>query len=145
MDGPELTPAEAEHLARAAQIAEAGWGRVAPNPRVGCVLVRNGAVLAEGAHTEYGGPHAEIVALRRAGDATGTTAFVSLEPCNHHGKTPPCVDALLEAGVSRVVFGAALIEKPIDILDRRLNIVAVDDKPVMIEIGRRLRLRTRAR
>lgn len=104
--GPVLTPNEVEHLERAARIAADGWGRVAPNPVVGCVLVRDGAVVAEGAHLEYGGPHAEIDALRKVEDASGVTAYVSLEPCDHHGKTPPCSEALIEAGVRRVVFGA---------------------------------------
>lgn len=75
---------------------------------VGCVLVRDGDPLAEGWHREFGGPHAEVDALGRAGDAArGATAYVSLEPCAHHGKTPPCADALAEAGVERVVYGGA--------------------------------------
>jgi diaminohydroxyphosphoribosylaminopyrimidine deaminase/5-amino-6-(5-phosphoribosylamino)uracil reductase len=79
-----------------------------PNPRVGCVLVRNGEVVGEGWHRVAGGPHAEIVALAAAGDrARGATAYVTLEPCSHHGKTPPCSDALIKAGVSDVVFAAA--------------------------------------
>ena len=80
---------------------------VHPNPLVGCVLVREGEVVGEGHHAVFGGPHAEIVALEAAADgARGATAYVSLEPCNHHGKTPPCTEALLRAGVRRVVFGA---------------------------------------
>jgi len=82
-----------------------GW---TPNPLVGCVLVRDGEVVGEGYHAVYGGPHAEVVALEAAGPAAeGATAYVSLEPCNHHGKTPPCSEALLAAGVRRVVYGAA--------------------------------------
>jgi diaminohydroxyphosphoribosylaminopyrimidine deaminase/5-amino-6-(5-phosphoribosylamino)uracil reductase len=73
---------------------------------VGCVLVRDGAILAEAHHQEFGGPHAEVLALQAAGDARGATAYVSLEPCRHPGKTPPCTDALVRAGVTRVVFGA---------------------------------------
>jgi diaminohydroxyphosphoribosylaminopyrimidine deaminase/5-amino-6-(5-phosphoribosylamino)uracil reductase len=74
---------------------------------VGCVLVKNGRILAEGWHEEFGGPHAEARALEKAGEeARGSTAYVSLEPCNHMGKTPPCAQALIEAGVSRVVYGA---------------------------------------
>ncbi len=77
---------------------------MAPNPMVGCVLVRDGVAVGEGWHREYGGPHAEVEALRAAGDAArGATAYVTLEPCNHWGKTPPCVDALLAGGVARVV------------------------------------------
>jgi len=73
---------------------------------VGAVLVRDGMVVGEGYHHRAGLPHAEVVALRAAGDARGATAYVSLEPCNHHGKTPPCSHALVEAGVARVVIGA---------------------------------------
>jgi diaminohydroxyphosphoribosylaminopyrimidine deaminase/5-amino-6-(5-phosphoribosylamino)uracil reductase len=74
---------------------------------VGCVLVRDGEVVGEGYHREYGGPHAEVVALEGARSrAKGATALVSLEPCDHHGKTPPCTQALIQAGVRRVVFGA---------------------------------------
>ncbi|MDH3423934.1 MAG: bifunctional diaminohydroxyphosphoribosylaminopyrimidine deaminase/5-amino-6-(5-phosphoribosylamino)uracil reductase RibD, partial [Gemmatimonadota bacterium] len=104
----EPTPQDLAFLERARLIARNGWGRVQPNPMVGCVLVRDGAIVAEGFHQEFGGPHAEIVALERAlTSAEGATAYVSLEPCNHHGKTPPCSGALREAGVRRVVFGAA--------------------------------------
>jgi diaminohydroxyphosphoribosylaminopyrimidine deaminase / 5-amino-6-(5-phosphoribosylamino)uracil reductase len=102
------TGAEDAFLRRALELAGRGWGRVAPNPMVGCVLVRSGEVVGEGWHRDYGGPHAEVEALRAAGErARGATAFVSLEPCSHHGKTPPCTTALVEAGVARVVFGAA--------------------------------------
>jgi len=103
----ELAPPDDVHLERARRIAHEGWGQVHPNPMVGCVLVKDGQVVAEGYHEVFGGPHAEAVALARAGAAAeGSTAFVSLEPCNHHGKTPPCSQALFEAGVRRVVFGA---------------------------------------
>lgn len=103
-----LDPVDAAHLDWARKIARRGWGRVHPNPLVGCVLVRDGRVVGEGWHREFGGPHAEIVALEEAlTQAEGATAYVSLEPCDHHGKTPPCSEALLRAGVRRVVFGAA--------------------------------------
>ncbi|GJG87643.1 riboflavin biosynthesis protein RibD [Gemmatimonadetes bacterium T265] len=99
---------DARHMRRALRLARRGWGRVAPNPLVGAVVVRDGAVVGEGWHAEYGGPHAEVVALAAAGDAArGATVYVTLEPCNHWGRTPPCVDALLAAGVSRVVVAAA--------------------------------------
>ena len=99
---------EREWLARAATLARRGWGRVRPNPMVGCVLVKDGVIVGEGWHEEFGGPHAEVNALGAAGEgARDATAYVTLEPCNHYGKTPPCTDALLNAGVSRVVFGAA--------------------------------------
>ncbi|MBD0320159.1 MAG: bifunctional diaminohydroxyphosphoribosylaminopyrimidine deaminase/5-amino-6-(5-phosphoribosylamino)uracil reductase RibD, partial [Gemmatimonadetes bacterium] len=94
-------------MARALELAGRGWGRVAPNPMVGAVIVRDGEVVGEGWHTEYGHPHAEVEALRAAGEAArGATAFVTLEPCSHFGKTPPCSGALLAAGVRRVVFAA---------------------------------------
>lgn len=90
---------------RALDLAGAGWGRVHPNPLVGAVVVRDGDVVGTGAHREYGGPHAEVEALRAAGEAArGATLYVTLEPCNHHGKTPPCTDAILAAGVARVVY-----------------------------------------
>jgi diaminohydroxyphosphoribosylaminopyrimidine deaminase/5-amino-6-(5-phosphoribosylamino)uracil reductase len=93
-----------EHLARALELAERGRGGTAPNPVVGAVLVRDGAVVGEGWHERAGGPHAEIVALETAGErARGATLYVSLEPCAHHGRTPPCADALVAAGVTRVV------------------------------------------
>jgi diaminohydroxyphosphoribosylaminopyrimidine deaminase/5-amino-6-(5-phosphoribosylamino)uracil reductase len=93
-------------MRRAIALAANGWGRVAPNPMVGCVIVRDGEAVGEGWHTEYGRPHAEPEALRAAGEqARGATAYVSLEPCSHWGKTPPCTDALIAAGVRRVVFG----------------------------------------
>lgn len=95
-------------LVRALLLGRRGWGRVHPNPMVGCVLVRDGVVVGEGWHAEYGGPHAEAVALEAAGAAArGAVAYVSLEPCAHHGKTPPCADALHAAGVARVVYAAA--------------------------------------
>ncbi|MDX1566290.1 MAG: bifunctional diaminohydroxyphosphoribosylaminopyrimidine deaminase/5-amino-6-(5-phosphoribosylamino)uracil reductase RibD [Longimicrobiales bacterium] len=107
MSPPSLTE-DREHLERARALARSGWGRVHPNPMVGCVLVRDGRVVAEGYHAEFGGPHAERIALERAGEeARGATAYVSLEPCAHRGKTPPCTEALVEAGVRRVVFGAS--------------------------------------
>lgn len=94
------------YLERARQLARRGWGRVHPNPMVGCVLVRDGAVVGEGYHREFGGPHAEVVALEEAGPlAEGATVYVTLEPCNHQGKTPPCAPALVAAGVRRVVYG----------------------------------------
>ena len=92
-------------LERAIVLGRRGWGRVHPNPMVGCVLVRDGAVLAEGWHREFGGPHAEIDALERAGvDPAGATVYVSLEPCRHQGKTPACTLALARAGIARVVY-----------------------------------------
>jgi diaminohydroxyphosphoribosylaminopyrimidine deaminase/5-amino-6-(5-phosphoribosylamino)uracil reductase len=94
-------------MRRALALAGRGAGQVSPNPLVGCVLVRDGERVSEGWHRVYGGPHAEVDALRTAGDrARGATAYVTLEPCNHWGKTPPCTDALIAAGVARVVVAA---------------------------------------
>ncbi|MGB9494636.1 MAG: bifunctional diaminohydroxyphosphoribosylaminopyrimidine deaminase/5-amino-6-(5-phosphoribosylamino)uracil reductase RibD [Azonexus sp.] len=91
-------------MARALQLAERGLWTTAPNPRVGCVLTRDGVIVGEGWHETAGEPHAEVHALRAAGDAArGATAYVTLEPCSHHGRTPPCAEALIAAGVSRVV------------------------------------------
>ena len=88
----------------ALRLARRGLGRVAPNPAVGCVLVKNGHIVGRGWTQPGGRPHAEVVALADAGEKTrGATAYVTLEPCSHHGKTPPCCEALAEAGVSRVV------------------------------------------
>jgi diaminohydroxyphosphoribosylaminopyrimidine deaminase/5-amino-6-(5-phosphoribosylamino)uracil reductase len=94
---------EQEAMDRALALAATGWGRVAPNPLVGAVLLRHGAVIAEGYHAEFGGAHAEAAALAACGDATGATCVVNLEPCAHQGKTPSCAAALVRAGVRRVV------------------------------------------
>ena len=91
-------------MARALQLAARGLDTTSPNPRVGCVLVRDGEIAGEGWHERAGEPHAEIHALRAAaGAARGATAYVTLEPCSHFGRTPPCADALIDAGVTRVV------------------------------------------
>ncbi|MFZ6047598.1 bifunctional diaminohydroxyphosphoribosylaminopyrimidine deaminase/5-amino-6-(5-phosphoribosylamino)uracil reductase RibD [Pseudomonas sp. CR3202] len=92
------------HMARALELARKGIYSTHPNPRVGCVIVRDGQVVGEGWHVRAGEPHAEVHALRQAGElARGATAYVTLEPCSHHGRTPPCADALVAAGVGRVV------------------------------------------
>jgi diaminohydroxyphosphoribosylaminopyrimidine deaminase/5-amino-6-(5-phosphoribosylamino)uracil reductase len=91
-------------MARALQLAERGLYTTSPNPRVGCVLVKEDQIVGEGWHERAGQPHAEVHALRAAGEAArGATAYVTLEPCSHHGRTPPCADALIAAGVARVV------------------------------------------
>lgn len=91
-------------MRRALALAERGWGWTAPNPMVGCVIVKDGVVVGQGFHAEFGGPHAEVAALAAAGErARGADVYVTLEPCAHHGKTPPCVDALIAAGIRRVV------------------------------------------
>src|SRR5690606_21341742 len=93
-----------QFMAQALRLARKGLYSTHPNPRVGCVLVRDGQIVGEGWHRRAGEPHAEVHALRMAGEqARGATAYVTLEPCSHHGRTPPCADALLNAGVARVV------------------------------------------
>ena len=106
---PNERPAqEREHdrayMRRALDLARRGWGQTAPNPMVGAVVVRDNRVVGEGFHARYGEEHAEIAALRDAGErARGATLYVTLEPCGHQGKTPPCADAIVAAGVARVV------------------------------------------
>ena len=91
-------------MTRALQLAELGLYTTMPNPRVGCVLVKEGKVIGEGAHLKAGEPHAEVFAIQQAGDnAKGATAYVTLEPCNHTGRTPPCTHALLQAGIAKVI------------------------------------------
>lgn len=95
-------------MRRAITLAARGWGQTSPNPMVGAVIVRDGEVVGEGWHTKFGSAHAEREALAVAGEAArGATMYVSLEPCNHHGKTPPCSEAILAAGISRVVIATA--------------------------------------
>jgi diaminohydroxyphosphoribosylaminopyrimidine deaminase / 5-amino-6-(5-phosphoribosylamino)uracil reductase len=105
-----LTDQDRLHLARALELAELGRGGVSPNPLVGCVLVRDGETIGEGWHAEYGGLHAERAALGdaagRGQDPAGADVFLTLEPCAHHGRQPPCADALVDAGVARVVYAA---------------------------------------
>ena len=91
-------------MAQALRLAEGGLYSASPNPRVGCVIVRDGQVVGEGWHERAGTPHAEIHALQKAGERMrGATVYVTLEPCSHHGRTPPCADALIAADVARVV------------------------------------------
>jgi diaminohydroxyphosphoribosylaminopyrimidine deaminase/5-amino-6-(5-phosphoribosylamino)uracil reductase len=99
-----MNAADSQWMAQALRLAERGLYTTSPNPRVGCVLVNGNKVVGEGWHERAGEPHAEVHALRAAGDsAQGATAYVTLEPCSHHGRTPPCADALIGAGVKRVV------------------------------------------
>lgn len=99
------------YMARALKLAQRGRFTTHPNPNVGCVIVNNGDIVGEGYHHRAGEPHAEVHALRMAGaKAKGATAYVTLEPCSHHGRTPPCCDALIAAGVARVV--AAMAPEP---------------------------------
>jgi len=100
----EFTALDHQHMAYALRLAERAAYTARPNPMVGCVIARDEVVVGEGWHQRTGGPHAEVFALRQAGEqARGATAYVTLEPCAHHGRTPPCALALIEAGVTRVV------------------------------------------
>ena len=99
-----FTSQDCEHMARALRLADRGRYTAHPNPVVGCVLVKNGRVVGEGSHAKTGEAHAEVNALQEAGfDARDSTAYVTLEPCSHHGRTPPCAEALIAAGVARVI------------------------------------------
>ena len=103
-----LQATDQEHLRRALELAEGGRGMTSPNPLVGAVIVKDGRVVGEGFHAELGGPHAERAALAACApeDARGATLYVSLEPCCHTGRTPPCTDAIIEAGIARVVVAS---------------------------------------
>lgn len=106
----QLTSWDHEHLLRALELAEGGRGRVGPNPLVGAVIARDGTAIGEGFHAELGGLHAERAALadcrERGGDPAGATMYVTLEPCAHQGRQPPCVEAILEAGITRIVVAS---------------------------------------
>src|SRR3954465_12718307 len=102
-----VTERDQRHLHRAIELASEARGRTSPNPLVGAVIVKNGRVIGEGFHSAAGEPHAEREALAATTeDTAGATLYVSLEPCCHHGRTPPCTDAILEAGIARVVVGS---------------------------------------
>ena len=119
-------------MSRALELAVRGEGYVEPNPMVGCVIVRDGAVVGEGWHRKFGGPHAEIEALRVAGrSAQGATAFVTLEPCCHHGKTPPCTEALIAAGIRRVICAQ---RDPFAEVSGR-GIAALETAGIAVEVG----------
>ncbi len=108
MSVPETAESDARHLRRALELAALGGAAVSPNPLVGAVIVKDGETLGEGFHRELGGPHAEVEAIRaaRGSDLHGATLYVSLEPCCHQGRTPPCTDAIREAGIGRVVVAS---------------------------------------
>lgn len=104
MSFPTFSADDHRYMARALQLARRGFYTTHPNPRVGCVIVRDGRIIGEGWHERAGEPHAEVHALLMAGEsARGATAYVTLEPCSHHGRTPPCANALVQAGVKRVI------------------------------------------
>src|SRR6187549_3518685 len=103
-DAASAIERDAAYMRRALELARKGWGQTAPNPMVGAVVVADGEIVGEGFHAKYGEAHAEVNALAHAGDrARGATLYVTLEPCAHFGKTPPCLDAVIAAGIARVV------------------------------------------
>lgn len=119
-------------MTRALRLAERGLYSTSPNPRVGCVIVREGRVVGEGFHERAGGPHAEALALAAAGEAArGAMAYVTLEPCAHHGRTPPCADALIAAGIARVVVA---MEDPNPVVSGR-GIARLTEAGIRVETG----------
>ena len=126
---------DARFMRRAMALAAQGRGMVEPNPMVGCVIVRDGEIIAEGFHTKFGAPHAEREALAdavsRGEDVRGATAYVTLEPCSHYGKTPPCADGLIEAGLARVVVA---IEDPDSQVAGR-GVAKLRDAGIAVEVG----------
>ncbi len=119
-------------MAHALRLAARGIDTTTPNPRVGCVIVRDGRIVGSGWHARAGGAHAEVLALQAAGEAAGgATAYVTLEPCSHHGRTPPCADALIAAGVVRVV--AAMADPNPEVAGRGLQ--RLRDAGVAVEVG----------
>ena len=100
------TEFDRQMMRRCLELARRGAGKTAPNPMVGAVVVKDGEIVGEGFHPGPGQPHAEVFALKEAGDrARGATIYVSLEPCNHYGRTPPCTEAVINAGIAKVVIG----------------------------------------
>jgi len=129
---PGFSHSDCAHMARALQLAERGQYTAHPNPMVGCVIVKDGVVVGEGWHERAGEPHAEVNALgAAAGNANGATAYVTLEPCAHHGKTPPCALALIDAGVSTVI--AAMRDPYAQVAGR--GIEALQNAGVATEVG----------
>lgn len=122
------------HMARALELAARGRDHVAPNPMVGAVVTRDGRLIAEGHHAVFGGPHAEVAAFATVGDPSelsGASLYVTLEPCSHHGKTPPCVDAILAAGVTRVVV--AVLDPDPRVSGR--GVERLRERGVKVEVG----------
>lgn len=105
-EAERVTTQDRQHMQHALSLAQQGLGKTYPNPAVGCVIVKQGKVIGKGYHPKAGEPHAEVFALRAAGQqAEAATAYVTLEPCNHYGKTPPCSQALVDAKVAKVFVG----------------------------------------
>ena len=113
-------------MLRALELARGGWGRVAPNPMVGAVLLRDGEVVGEGYHAQFGDAHAEVQALASCDDPRGTTCVLNLEPCAHAAKTPPCAAALIDAGVSRVVYALPDPNPPAAGGGARMRVAGID-------------------
>ncbi len=127
-----ITGKDYEYMARALQLAALGIYTTHPNPRVGCVLVKDENIVGAAWHQRAGEPHAEVLALRQAGDrAYGSTAYVTLEPCSHHGRTPPCVDSLIKAGVKRVV---AAVKDPNPLVNGK-GIERLKSAGVQVDVG----------
>ena len=132
MSPQEFTANDHEMMARALRLAELGLHTTTPNPRVGCVIVKDGQIVGDGWHLRAGGPHAEVLALHAAGEqARAATAYVTLEPCSHHGRTPPCTEALLAAGVARVVVAM----KDPNPLVAGQGLAALRAAGVLVEVG----------
>lgn len=131
--GPQMTTTDDEFMSQAITAAELARLRTPPNPWVGCVLVRDGVVIGTGATRPPGGPHAELEALTAGGDAHGATAYVTLEPCSHHGRTPPCADALIAAGITRVVV--AIEDPDVDVAGQGLARLRAAGIDVTVGVG----------
>ena len=132
MNAADFSALDHAHMAHALRLAERGLYTTQPNPRVGCVIAHGAEVVGSGFHQRAGGPHAEVFALREAGEqARGATAYVTLEPCAHHGRTPPCADALIAAGIARVVVAVA---DPFDQVDGR-GIERLRAAGVTVDVG----------
>ena len=128
----EFTKEEVGYMSEALRLAKQGCFTTHPNPRVGCVIVSDGDIVGKGWHQSYGGPHAEIHALRDAGKkAKKATAYITLEPCSHHGKTGPCDEALIEAGVSRIVYAT---EDPFEKNDKSMP-DKLNDAGISVSVG----------
>ncbi|MCS7051923.1 MAG: bifunctional diaminohydroxyphosphoribosylaminopyrimidine deaminase/5-amino-6-(5-phosphoribosylamino)uracil reductase RibD [Thermomicrobium sp.] len=133
MSLPHHPEVDRDWMRRAIALAWRAQGRVAPNPAVGAVLVRDGMVVGEGCTQPPGGPHAEVVALEQAGEqARGATLYVTLEPCAHYGRTPPCVDAVIRAGVGRVVV--AVTDPYPDVAGRGIERLRAAGIPVSVGV-----------
>ena len=125
-------PADINYMRAALRVAQRGLGRVSPNPTVGCVIVKDGRIVGRGWTQSGGRPHAETEALRRAGDAArGATAYVSLEPCAHLGETPPCCEALVDSGITRVVVACSDPDPRVD----GAGLEALEDAGVEVVTG----------